>query len=129
MAKLQGTDRRLFLGISAGLALTPWRVAIADEMPKIQVFKSATCGCCTMWVDHLAASGFDVEAEDVADLDSVKQMAGVPDHLMACHTGMIEGYTIEGHIPAAAIKKLDGFDLILAGSINQNRCRNRADRD
>ncbi|MGI9508791.1 MAG: DUF411 domain-containing protein, partial [Geminicoccaceae bacterium] len=106
MVRLQRTDRRLFLGVSVRLALAPWRVAIADEMPKIQVFKSPTCGCCKMWVDHLAASGFDVEAEDVADLEPIKQMAGVPDHLMACHTGMIEGYTIEGHIPATAIKKL-----------------------
>ena len=106
MVKLQRTDRRLFLSVSIGLALTPWRITVADDMPKIQVFKSAACGCCKMWVDHLVASGFDVEAEDVANLDSVKQMASVPNHLMACHTGIVEGYTIEGHIPATAIKKL-----------------------
>lgn len=106
MMVLQKTDRRLFLGFAFGLALTPWRIAVADDLPKIQVYKSAACGCCKMWIDHLAVSGFAVEAEDVADLYPIKQMAGVPDHLMACHTGIVEGYTIEGHIPATAIKKL-----------------------
>ncbi len=99
-------DRRLFLVASAGLALMPWQSAHGDDMPSIQIFKSPSCGCCKMWGDHLAASGFKVEAEDVVDLAAIKDMAGVPGHLQACHTGIVEGYTIEGHIPATAIKKL-----------------------
>ena len=100
--------RRQIMIAGAGTALTlslPSQLAAATA-PKIQVFKTPTCGCCQMWVDHLAANGFEVEAEDLADLDAIKQMAGVPDHLLACHTGMVEGYTIEGHVPAEAIKKL-----------------------
>ncbi len=101
------TRRQLMVGATgAALTLGLPRQLVAAAAAKIQVFKTPTCGCCKMWVDHLAANGFDVEAEDLADLTSIKQMAGVPDHLLACHTGMIEGYAIEGHIPADAIKKL-----------------------
>ena len=99
-------DRRLFLAISAGFAVAPLHASLAGDLPTIQVFKSPTCGCCSMWIDHLTENGFKVEAQDVTDLDTVKQMAGVPGHLQACHTAMIDGYTIEGHIPASAIKKL-----------------------
>lgn len=99
-------DRRIFLALSAAVAAMPTGLARADDLPVIQVFKSPTCGCCSMWVDHLAESGFKVEAKDVADLDAVKQMAGVPGHLQACHTAVVDGYTIEGHTPADAIKKL-----------------------
>jgi hypothetical protein len=86
--------------------LAPVQTAFAGDEPVIQVFKSPTCGCCSMWVDHLIESGFKVEAKDVDDLNAVKQMAGVPGHLQACHTAIVDGYTIEGHIPADAIKKL-----------------------
>lgn len=106
MRYLKEIDRRLFLTASTGMALMPWQLAVAGDKPKIQIFKSPSCGCCKMWADHLAASGFAVEAKDVADLAAVKEVAGVPGHLQACHTGVIEGYTIEGHIPAEAIKRL-----------------------
>jgi hypothetical protein len=96
----------MFLLASSIIAVTPLQVALAGDEPIIQVFKSPTCGCCSMWVDHLAGSGFKVEAKDVADLHAIKQMAGVPGHLQACHTAIVDGYTIEGHIPATAIKKL-----------------------
>ncbi|MEZ5936356.1 MAG: DUF411 domain-containing protein [Alphaproteobacteria bacterium] len=100
--------RRQLMIAGAGAALTlslPIELAAASPS-KIQVFKTPTCGCCKMWVEHLTASGFKVEAEDLAELEAVKQMAGVPDHLLSCHTGIVEGYTIEGHVPAAAIEKL-----------------------
>jgi hypothetical protein len=100
--------RRQLMIAGAGAALTlslPLELAAASPS-KIQVFKTPTCGCCKMWVEHLTASGFEVEAEDLAELDAVKQMAGVPDHLLSCHTGIVEGYTVEGHVPAAAIDKL-----------------------
>ena len=106
MTTLTTLDRRLFLTICAGVAAAPLHTTLADDLPTIQVFKSPTCGCCSMWIDHLTENGFKVEAKDVADLDTVKQMAGVPSHLRACHTAVIDGYTIEGHIPASAIKKL-----------------------
>ncbi|MEZ5934097.1 MAG: DUF411 domain-containing protein [Alphaproteobacteria bacterium] len=98
--------RRTFLGAVAAIALTSALPARAAEGTAIKVYKSPACGCCSMWVEHLRASGYDVEAEDVADLDAVKRMAGVPGHLLACHTAMVDGYVIEGHTPAAAIRKL-----------------------
>lgn len=106
MTRLMNVNRRLFLGAAGGLALTPWFIARAQSAPAIHVFKSPSCGCCGLWVEHLTATGFTVEIEDLDDLSAIKQMAGVPDHLLACHTGMIEGYAIEGHVPAAAIEKL-----------------------
>ncbi len=106
MMTLKRVDRRVFLAVSAAVAAAPLGFARADDLPVIQVFKSPTCGCCSMWVDHLADSGFRVDAKDVADLDAMKRMAGVPGHLQACHTALVDGYIIEGHIPATAIKRL-----------------------
>jgi hypothetical protein len=72
----------------------------------IQVYKTPTCGCCTKWIDHLRAAGFAVEATDLPDLTSLKAMNGVPAGLSSCHTATIEGYVIEGHVPASDIVKL-----------------------
>ena len=108
MMTLKRVDRRGFLAFSAAFAAAPLGFARGDDLPVIQVFKSPTCGCCSMWVDHLTDSGFRVEAKNVADLDAFKKMAGVPGHLQACHTAVVDGYTIEGHIPADAIKRLLG---------------------
>ena len=74
--------------------------------PTIEVWKSPTCGCCEMWVDHLREHGFEVVTEDVDDLGMIKRMAGVPDHLQACHTAKVGDYVIEGHVPATAIERL-----------------------
>ncbi len=98
--------RRLFLGAAGGLTLLPWRMSNAAGQPRIHVFKTPVCDCCGIWVDHLRSNGFKVDALDLDDLSATKHMAGVPDHLITCHTGIIESYIIEGHIPAAAIKKL-----------------------
>lgn len=72
----------------------------------VQVYKSPWCGCCEGWVEHLEAEGFAVEVEDLEDLGAVKRMAGVPEALESCHTAVVEGYTIEGHVPATAIERL-----------------------
>ncbi len=80
--------------------------ASSAELPKILVYKSPTCGCCNGWVDHLEAAGFEVEARDVRDLVSVKLDAGVPTAMSSCHTALVDGYTVEGHVPADQIKRL-----------------------
>lgn len=98
--------RRIFLGGMGAIALAPALPLRAAAATRIEVYKSPTCGCCSMWVEHLQASGFEVAAKDVADLDAIKRMAGVPQHLVACHTAMVDGYVVEGHVPAAAIEKL-----------------------
>ena len=72
----------------------------------ITVHKTPWCGCCTEWVDHLRDNGFDVIVREEEDLSSVRDELSVPDRLMSCHTGEIEGYAIEGHVPAAEIARL-----------------------
>ncbi|MDP6428306.1 MAG: DUF411 domain-containing protein [Rhodospirillales bacterium] len=81
-------------------------VAITGETPEIQVYKTATCGCCGDWVDHLKRNGFAVKVKDLAHLDLIKRMGGVHESLQSCHTAFVSGYTIEGHVPADSIKRL-----------------------
>ena len=86
---------------------TPVMSAMADaDLPSILVYKAATCGCCEGWVDHLRAAGFDVDARNVQDLMAVKRDAGVPGAVMSCHTALIDGYVVEGHVPAEQIKAM-----------------------
>ena len=80
--------------------------AIAGETPTVKVFKSPTCGCCTKWISHLEANGFQVEAENVRDVASIKRENGLPQHLASCHTAFVGGYLIEGHVPARDILTL-----------------------
>lgn len=73
---------------------------------EITVYKSSTCGCCKSWVEHLRRHGFRVVAKDTTDLASVKTSLGVPASLASCHTATVEGYVIEGHVPADVIQRL-----------------------
>lgn len=78
----------------------------APAGPVIEVAKSPTCGCCSEWVDHLEESGFRVEVEDTDNLSMVKRRLGVPGDLGSCHTAVVDGYVIEGHVPASDIRRL-----------------------
>lgn len=82
--------------------------AAAAEQPSIDVWKSATCRCCIDWVKHLEANGFTVKVNDTAPamLDRIKRQAGIGDKLASCHTAKIDGYMVEGHVPAPDIKRL-----------------------
>ncbi len=74
----------------------------------IEVFKSASCGCCTLWMKHLSRSGFSPKWQDLGavELTQVKADARIPDNLQSCHTAKIDGYVIEGHVPASDIRRL-----------------------
>lgn len=72
----------------------------------VTVYKSPGCGCCDDWVDHMRANGFEVTTFNVTDLDQVKKELGVPLDLSSCHTAKVGGYVIEGHVPAADIRRL-----------------------
>lgn len=76
------------------------------EGPAITVYSSPTCGCCSKWVDHLEANGFDVTRESMTSVREKKQELGVPRSLISCHTAVVEGYIIEGHVPADLIRRL-----------------------
>ena len=82
--------------------------AAADTPSSIEVWKSATCECCGAWVKHLEANGFTVKvnAAEPSALASLKRQAGIGDKLASCHTAMIDGYVIEGHVPGTDIKRL-----------------------
>ncbi|MFP2768899.1 DUF411 domain-containing protein [Oceanisphaera sp. KMM 10153] len=72
----------------------------------ITVYKSESCGCCADWVSHMEASGFEIKVVNADNLGPVKAMAGVKPELASCHTGVIDGYVIEGHVPAADVQRL-----------------------
>jgi hypothetical protein len=74
--------------------------------PTVEVFKSPTCGCCALWVKHLEANGFTTKVTDVEDMTQVKAKYGVPGRLQSCHTGVVNGYVLEGHVPAADVQRL-----------------------
>lgn len=87
----------LLLGLSSGATL-------ADQT--VEVWKTATCGCCGAWIEHLQAEGFRVSFRNVDDLDAARARNGVPRSLASCHTARVGGYALEGHVPAADIRKL-----------------------
>ncbi len=75
----------------------------------ITVYKTPWCGCCQVWVEAMQKAGYTVETNDLDDLSNIKQQAEVPKHLEACHTAVIGGerkYVLEGHVPIAAVEKL-----------------------
>ncbi len=78
----------------------------AQSAPEVAVFKSATCGCCVKWVDHLKANGFATTSTNVEDMGVVKAKHSVPRSVHSCHTALVGGYVIEGHVPASDIKRL-----------------------
>ncbi len=80
----------------------------------IVVYRSPTCGCCGKWLKHLEKHQFEVRDVITEDMDSIKQKYGIPRQLASCHTAVVDGYVIEGHVPAADIKTLlkDKPDII-----------------
>lgn len=74
--------------------------------PGVTVFKSPTCGCCAKWNTHMSDAGFAVTSTDMPDVSPVKDKHGVPANLRSCHTALVDGYVIEGHVPADVVKSL-----------------------
>jgi len=81
-------------------------IAAPSPGPEISVYKNASCGCCKKWVEHLQAAGFRVTVHDTSTLAGVMERYGVPRKLTACHTAVVDGYVIEGHVPADVIQRL-----------------------
>ncbi|WP_024973280.1 DUF411 domain-containing protein [Ralstonia pickettii] len=94
--------------VTFGLALLPI-MAFAQKTvtkPMVQVWKTPSCGCCKDWVSHLKDNGFDVAVHDVEETVEARRKAGMPDRYASCHTGIVQGYALEGHVPAREIKRL-----------------------
>ena len=98
--------RRHFLALA--LALPGTAAAAGSDGPLVTVTKSPSCGCCADWVEHMRAAGFEVEVEDVSQgaLYRLKARLGLTPELASCHTATVGGYVIEGHVPAADVRRL-----------------------
>lgn len=101
-------SRRKFAASTVALlgATLLTRVSRAEGGPKMSVIKSASCGCCGMWVEHMKTNGFDLTVENVEDLYERKDKLKIPAELQSCHTGIVDGYIVEGHVPAADVQRL-----------------------
>ncbi len=83
-----------------------WLDGITDDRYQITVYRSASCGCCKGWIDHLKDHNFDVKDVAVDDVNKYKLQLNVPSQAASCHTATVGGITIEGHVPAQDIKRL-----------------------
>ena len=95
--------RKTLFGAIAASALFIGSAAHAATMT---VYKSPSCGCCAKWVEHVQQHGFTVTVVPTADMMALKQKLGVPGEVMSCHTTKVGNYVVEGHVPAADIKRL-----------------------
>jgi hypothetical protein len=107
MSRTAHRSRRSLLRL---LALSPLAALVAGRadaqaLPIAEVWKSPACGCCKDWIRHLEANGFKVNAFEVADAGAVRAKFGMPAKLGSCHTALIGGYVVEGHVPAREIKR------------------------
>jgi hypothetical protein len=93
--------------LALGVTVAAWAQKPAPA-PSMEVYKSPTCGCCSKWVDHATQAGFNVKVTDLSDeaLNAVKQKHGIPRTAQSCHTGLVGGYVIEGHVPVAEVQRL-----------------------
>jgi hypothetical protein len=103
--------RRHFLFASAAalcLGVPAARAAAAAVSAKtgITIYKDPSCSCCSKWVDHLRTAGFEPTVREAPDMTAVKRGQGVPDAQVSCHTAVVGGYFVEGHVPASDIKRL-----------------------
>ncbi|MGR3563217.1 MAG: DUF411 domain-containing protein [Heliomarina sp.] len=100
--------RTILVGVTALVATSPLRALAQGAGPAIHVMKDPNCGCCSAWIDILANDGFAVTTEASAGtlLMRYKLDNGIPQEMVSCHTGRVDGYMIEGHVPAADIRRL-----------------------
>ena len=100
--------RRLLLALAATPAALAAVHAHANpfKLPTVHVWKSPTCGCCTAWVDHMRKAGFTINVSEVDDTGPTRKRLGMPAKLGSCHTALVGGYVLEGHVPADDVKRL-----------------------
>lgn len=103
--KLELTRRIILMG-AAATVLGPASAQECGALPIMRVSKGPNCGCCSGWVEHVQAAGFQTSVIAMSDLAPLKSRLRVPSHLASCHTAEIGGHVIEGHVPAAAIRRL-----------------------
>jgi len=106
--KTMDIHRRRYLVAAVAATFASSRAASARAAPAqtVIVYKNVACGCCGGWIEHMRANGFEVRVHEVADVTPHKQRLGVPMELASCHTAEVGGYAIEGHVPAADVRRL-----------------------
>ena len=97
--------RRGFLQLMAAGAALCWLPQSGAALPQIEVYKSPDCGCCKDWIAHLEANGLLARVRDTGN-EQARRKLGMPERYASCHTGLIAGYVIEGHVPAREILRL-----------------------
>ncbi|HYF07307.1 MAG TPA: DUF411 domain-containing protein [Acetobacteraceae bacterium] len=95
--------RSLLLG---ALLLAGNARAEATDRPLLRVWRDPNCGCCGAWIDHMRQAGFAVEDSMVSSVGPVRRRLGIPADLLSCHAALVGGYALEGHVPAAAVRRL-----------------------
>ncbi len=104
--------KKIILGLLIGIISIILLIAgcssksIKKDAPTLTIYKSETCGCCTLYGQYLEQNDYNIEIKDLPDITSIKDQYNIPEKLRSCHTTIINGYFIEGHIPAEAIQKL-----------------------
>jgi hypothetical protein len=96
----------VFLGASSWVYAQRGAGAQRNTLPVVEVYKDPTCGCCSQWVEHLKAAGFTVRTTESNDMDAFKDKQGVPARTRSCHTALVGGYVVEGHVPAADVRRM-----------------------
>jgi len=100
-------NRRRIFSLALSSMAFPALPAMADSaLPQVEVFKSPYCGCCGAWVEHMKGAGFPVKVNLVDDTTAMRKRVGLPDQFGSCHTALVSGYAIEGHVPAVEVKRL-----------------------
>ena len=102
-------SRRDWLQACAGVLVAgvPAQTLLAAApKPKLTVWKSPSCGCCKEWVKHMEKAGFEVVTKDQDDVQPIKRQYGVSSKLASCHTGVVNGYVVEGHVPGDLVQKM-----------------------
>lgn len=97
--------RRGFL-TAAAAAMTGGAATAQPRGARLQVWRDPSCGCCGGWVEHMWAAGFRAEVTLVQSLAAPRRNLGIPADLLSCHAAAVEGYSLEGHVPAAAVQRL-----------------------
>lgn len=110
------------VGAPHGVAATTKPNAIDPSLPQVVAYRAPSCGCCEMWVEHMRAAGFDVAVRKTDGMEAAKSDAKVPAAGRSCHTALVGGYFVEGHVPAADIKRLleskpDALGLTVPGMV------------
>ena len=102
---MDSITRRQLLGVFSMIAATGLHPS-AQKETAVQVFKDPTCGCCALWVEHLRKAGFTATVTDVDDMTAIKTKHRVSSRVRSCHTALVGGYVVEGHVPAEDVQRM-----------------------